>query len=150
MHCQRSSGFHEFSGPGRACGPNGVIAITERPPRLLAKLCFRAPMFAIRQSFRRIPHPTSAQQRWIRTLHPRNDSGERRSPLRRRLVFYPAALVVLGIAGAVAYETNQPFRHTLLAAARCSRVASTSILFSCLHVNDVPQMQPSPAQSTTS
>ena len=83
-------------------------------------------MFAIRQSFRRFPHTTSAQQRCIRTLHPHSDSGERRSPLRRRLVFYPAALVVLGIAGAVAYETSQPFRHTILAASRCSTVARTS------------------------
>jgi aarF domain-containing kinase len=37
-------------------------------------------------------------------------------------VFYPSCVVALGAAAVVGYETNQPFRHTVLAVVRCSRV----------------------------
>lgn len=38
-------------------------------------------------------------------------------------ILYPATALLLGGAGYVAYENYQPFRHTLLAVVRCSRIA---------------------------
>ncbi|KAF9531663.1 ABC1 family-domain-containing protein [Crepidotus variabilis] len=43
-------------------------------------------------------------------------------------IFYPTCALVLGGTGLVAYETSQPFRHTVLAVARCSRVAGAAFL----------------------
>ncbi|KAL1945968.1 hypothetical protein VTO73DRAFT_1970 [Trametes versicolor] len=40
----------------------------------------------------------------------------------------PATLLLLGGTGLVVYEYNQPFRHTVLAVVRCSRVAEAAIL----------------------
>lgn len=40
-------------------------------------------------------------------------------------IIYPASALLLGGASYVAYEHFQPFRHTLLAVARCSRIART-------------------------
>ncbi|OSD01357.1 ABC1-domain-containing protein [Trametes coccinea BRFM310] len=40
----------------------------------------------------------------------------------------PATLLVLGGAGVVAYNYSQPFRHTVLAVVRCSRVAEAAVL----------------------
>lgn len=41
-----------------------------------------------------------------------------------RWILYASTLLVVGGSGLAAYETNEPFRHTCLAAIRCSRVAS--------------------------
>jgi hypothetical protein len=38
-------------------------------------------------------------------------------------IFYPTCVVLLGAAGFIAYNTSQPFRHTIFAVVRCSRVA---------------------------
>ncbi|KAF5385816.1 hypothetical protein D9615_002577 [Tricholomella constricta] len=65
--------------------------------------------------------------RWPRSLN--NDTAP--SPLTRKSsgwAVYPASLLVLGGAGWVAYENSQPFRHTLLAVMRCSRVGRAAIL----------------------
>ncbi|KAI0644509.1 ABC1-domain-containing protein [Trametes meyenii] len=43
-------------------------------------------------------------------------------------VVVPATVLVLGGAGVLAYNYNQPFRHTVLAVVRCSRVAEAAIL----------------------
>ena len=49
----------------------------------------------------------------------------------RRAVSDPSPLVtpsrslLLGGAGVLAYNYNQPFRHTVLAVVRCSRIAGT-------------------------
>ncbi|KAI0766836.1 ABC1-domain-containing protein [Trametes elegans] len=43
-------------------------------------------------------------------------------------IVFPAAVLVLGGAGVLAYNYNQPFRHTALAVVRCSRVAEAAIL----------------------
>ncbi|KAI0666582.1 ABC1-domain-containing protein [Trametes maxima] len=43
-------------------------------------------------------------------------------------VVVPATVLVLGGVGALAYNYNQPFRHTVLAVVRCSRVAEAAIL----------------------
>ncbi|KAM5535151.1 hypothetical protein V8D89_011237 [Ganoderma adspersum] len=40
----------------------------------------------------------------------------------------PTTLLVLGGAGVLAYNYNQPFRHTALAVVRCSRIAEAAIL----------------------
>ncbi|KAI6046229.1 ABC1 family-domain-containing protein [Pisolithus marmoratus] len=52
---------------------------------------------------------------------------ERYFGVKRGLPF-AAVLLVLGGAGCVAYEQYQPFRHSLLAIVRCSRVATAAIL----------------------
>ena len=39
----------------------------------------------------------------------------------------PATILAAGALGYVAYENYQPFRHTVLAVVRCSRVAGESI-----------------------
>ncbi|KAI0081203.1 ABC1-domain-containing protein [Panus rudis PR-1116 ss-1] len=39
-----------------------------------------------------------------------------------------ATIVLLAGAGVVAYDTSQPFRHTVLAVIRCSRVAEAAVL----------------------
>ena len=43
----------------------------------------------------------------------------------RLYVAVPAALLTVGALGYVTYENYQPFRHTVLAVVRCSRVAGT-------------------------
>ncbi|KAI1785187.1 ABC1-domain-containing protein [Ganoderma leucocontextum] len=40
----------------------------------------------------------------------------------------PTTVLVLGGAGVLAYNYNQPFRHTTLAVVRCSRIAEAAIL----------------------
>lgn len=44
-------------------------------------------------------------------------------PKSKPWVLYPVSVLLLGGASWVAYENVQPFRHTLLASVRCSRVA---------------------------
>jgi hypothetical protein len=43
-------------------------------------------------------------------------------------IFYPTCAVILGAACFITYQTSQPFRHSVLAALRCSRVAGEYIL----------------------
>lgn len=51
-----------------------------------------------------------------------NPSSTKR-PSANPWILYPATALLLGGAGYVAYENYQPFRHALLAIARCSRIA---------------------------
>ena len=44
-------------------------------------------------------------------------------------IFYPSCMVLLGAAGFIGYNTSQPFRHTVLAVVRCSRVAGERNFF---------------------
>ena len=41
------------------------------------------------------------------------------------LYVVPTTVLVVGGAGVLAYNYNQPFRHTVLAVARCSRIGGT-------------------------
>ncbi|KAK7687101.1 hypothetical protein QCA50_009602 [Cerrena zonata] len=43
-------------------------------------------------------------------------------------IAWPTTIVVLVGAGVVAYETYQPFRHTVLAVVRCSRIGEAAVL----------------------
>ncbi|KAI8975842.1 ABC1-domain-containing protein [Trametes punicea] len=75
------------------------------------------------------PHPTRPPH--IPQIRPLSTAESVRSRLPAKpsgWVFVPAALLVLGGAGVVAYNYNQPFRHTALAVVRCSRVAEAAIL----------------------
>lgn len=47
-------------------------------------------------------------------------------------IAWPTTIVVLVGAGVVAYETYQPFRHTVLAVVRCSRIGGVYIVLSVL------------------
>ncbi|KAH9917881.1 ABC1-domain-containing protein [Epithele typhae] len=44
------------------------------------------------------------------------------------LVVVPTSMLILGGAGVLAYNYNQPFRHTALAVVRCSRIAEAAVL----------------------
>ncbi|KAI0744860.1 ABC1-domain-containing protein [Earliella scabrosa] len=44
------------------------------------------------------------------------------------LYVVPTTLLVVGGAGVLAYNYNQPFRHTALAVVRCSRIAEAAVL----------------------
>lgn len=54
-----------------------------------------------------------------------SSSSSARDSIRSRVnpwIAWPTTVVVLAGAGIVAYETYQPFRHTVLAVVRCSRI----------------------------
>lgn len=46
----------------------------------------------------------------------------------RKWLIYSTSAIGLAAAGVIAFETSQPFRHTLHAIERCSRVASSSLI----------------------
>lgn len=48
-----------------------------------------------------------------------------------RWLLYPTTLLLLSGVGITAYENNQPFRHSILAAVRCSRVAGGFFCLCC-------------------
>ncbi|KAN0091092.1 ABC1 family domain containing protein [Tylopilus felleus] len=54
-------------------------------------------------------------------------SSSTKLPSANPWLLYPAAALLLGGAGYVASENYQPFRHTLLAVVRCSRIAGAAI-----------------------
>ena len=64
--------------------------------------------------------------RGLRThkLSPRTSTKTSKSPW-----FYPISALLLGGASWTAYENSQPFRHTILATVRCTRVGGEFILF---------------------
>ncbi|KAH7927157.1 ABC1-domain-containing protein [Leucogyrophana mollusca] len=70
---------------------------------------------------RRIPHTKPRRSSSQASSHPRN------RPDPRPWVVYPATLLLLSGVGYIAYDQYQPFRHTILAAVRCSRVAEAAI-----------------------
>ncbi|KAG5651876.1 hypothetical protein H0H81_007096 [Sphagnurus paluster] len=74
------------------------------------------PLF--RQQFRQLRTP--------RRIGSPNNSGT--PPSRKRWLFYPTSVLVLGGLGWAAYENSQPFRHTILAIVRCSRVGRAAVL----------------------
>jgi aarF domain-containing kinase len=93
----------------------------------------RAPLWS-RSRPCRLAFPSSnlcrRQTRWLRTVVPSNTyhnggySGwSKTSPW----IFYPTCAVIFGAACLVAYQTSQPFRHSVLAVVRCSRVASKCV-----------------------
>ncbi|KAI0785656.1 ABC1 family-domain-containing protein [Abortiporus biennis] len=43
-------------------------------------------------------------------------------------IAYPTTFILLAGAGFLAYENSQPFRHTVLAVVRCSRIAEAAVL----------------------
>ncbi len=69
-----------------------------------------------------IRQPLSSQKRCLSLPSLDSRHHERRRGI-GPWIFYPTCAVILGTACFVAYETSQPFRHTVLAVVRCSRVA---------------------------
>ncbi|KIP08381.1 hypothetical protein PHLGIDRAFT_69413 [Phlebiopsis gigantea 11061_1 CR5-6] len=65
-------------------------------------------------------------QRNLTSTHASQSKSSTRSG--RSYVVIPATLLTLGGLGYIAYENSQPFRHTLLAIVRCSRVAEAAVL----------------------
>ena len=55
--------------------------------------------------------------------------GTGRLRLRREWLVYSTSAIVLATAGVIAFETSQPFRYTVHAIGRCSRVASSSAVW---------------------
>lgn len=58
-------------------------------------------------------------------------SGNLKDNLPAAWSFWFAGVVCLGTIGVVEWKRSEPFRHTVHAAVRCSRVARMIILFSC-------------------
>lgn len=62
-----------------------------------------------------------------RTLSTEASQASRSLPKLKSWVYVvPTTLLVVGGAGVLAYNYNQPFRHTALAVVRCSRIAGES------------------------
>jgi hypothetical protein len=99
-----------LSPPSRACAPPRMNALRQRSHRLSGTFT----TFSL--SLRRF-HPLHTPLRRAAST-----GAESRAP-RSKWVTASATLLVLSAAGAVAYETYQPFRYTVLAGVRCSRVA---------------------------
>jgi aarF domain-containing kinase len=57
-------------------------------------------------------------------------------PKSKSWVLYPASVLVFGGASWYAYENVQPFRHSVLAAVRCSRVAGESQKWKAVNLCD--------------
>ncbi|KAF9475536.1 ABC1-domain-containing protein [Pholiota conissans] len=55
--------------------------------------------------------------------HSRHSQETAKSPW----ILYPTYAIILGVSSYITYKTSQPFRHTVLAALRCSRVAEAAI-----------------------
>ncbi|TFK75415.1 ABC1-domain-containing protein [Pluteus cervinus] len=69
---------------------------------------------------------TNRPWRSIRTFgrHPHSLQPIARNPW----ILYPTTFLVVGGVGVLAYHNYQPFRHTVLAVVRCSRVARAAVL----------------------
>ena len=65
-----------------------------------------------RRGFRNPVHP-----------HHTTKGKEHQRGWRSPWAFYSGCAVALGVVGVVGYESNKPFRHTVLAVVRCSKVA---------------------------
>ena len=89
----------------------------------------RAPLLSRPRCRPTFPSPNLCQRqtRWLRTIeflntHNNGYSGwNKTSP--SSWIFYPTCVVIFGAACFVTYQTSQPFRHSVLALVRCSRVA---------------------------
>ncbi|KAF9447494.1 atypical/ABC1/ABC1-B protein kinase [Macrolepiota fuliginosa MF-IS2] len=71
------------------------------------------------------------QTRWFRNpprLHQIPRHHTHKTYVNERPWIYSAAALLVGGAGYIAYQNYQPFRHTCLAAIRCSRVAGAAII----------------------
>ena len=70
------------------------------------------------------------QTRWLRTIkHPDTHSTDSSWSKTGPWIIYPTCAVIFGAACFVTYQTSQPFRHSLLAFLRCSRVAGKMYFF---------------------
>jgi aarF domain-containing kinase len=61
-----------------------------------------------------------------------------RPPTSKSWIFYPASVLILGGASWYAYKNVQPFRHSVLATIRCSRVAGESPKWPAVNLCDQP------------
>lgn len=87
---------------------------------------FRVPLWSRSRSCRPpflSPNLYRRQIRWLRRVEPHNTASWSKTSL---WIFYPTCAVVFGATCFVAYQTSQPFRHSVLAIVRCSRVAGKS------------------------
>lgn len=74
------------------------------------------------------PRPLSQHPRLISTRAAGDSSQQRKVS---GWIVAPVSLLLLGGAGVLVYEYNQPFRHTVLAVVRCSRVAGLCMSYTC-------------------
>ncbi|KAG6850144.1 hypothetical protein H0H93_000529 [Arthromyces matolae] len=73
-----------------------------------------------------LPKPFLRQARFIRTI--KRPGSQFKTNSTRPWIIYSASAFLLGGAGWIAYNNSKPFRHTVLAAVRCSRVGVAAIL----------------------
>ncbi|KAH9949006.1 ABC1-domain-containing protein [Amylocystis lapponica] len=84
----------------------------------------RAQELSVREGIKAFTRRTNGRGQSTQAQSP----PSRRTPRLKPWVLYPTTLLVLCGATVVAYQTNQPFRHTALAIVRCSRVAEAAVL----------------------
>jgi hypothetical protein len=93
-----------------------------------------------------------------RTLLGRLSARARRQPQEVRPVnvkrlhwaFYPSILLLASGAGVIAYYYSQPFRHSVIAATRCSRIAGETQNTRGINYSQFPnKVPPLQEQSTT-
>ncbi|TFK44716.1 ABC1 family-domain-containing protein [Crucibulum laeve] len=92
-------------------------------------------MLRLRQSFldwRQFQHSRlsyglfTSPVRCLRTVkHGASSAGKAR---RNPWIVYPTMVGLIGTASYIAYNTSQPFRHSVLAVVRCSRVGAAAVL----------------------
>ena len=85
----------------------------------------------------RVPLKFPSERRSQHTVASLNPAASRVRRVNSWLA-YPTSFLLLAGVGIVAYENYQPFRHTVLAVARCSRIAGMhvlQVLFEC-ELND--------------
>ena len=82
------------------------------------------------------PNLCRSQTRWSRTiqrLNTHNNGGYSGWSKTGPWIFYPTCAVIFGAACFVTYQTSQPFRHSILALVRCTRVAGICLILSYGH-----------------
>lgn len=66
--------------------------------------------------------------------HSNSPPRNRGRPSLKNYLTPPATLLLVGAAGYLAYEQYQPFRHTVLAVVRCSRIAGADASYYTIYV----------------
>ncbi|KDQ53504.1 hypothetical protein JAAARDRAFT_136813 [Jaapia argillacea MUCL 33604] len=132
MHsaCRRSTAFNLFraSAADILFKPSVPVRLLRNTKRCLATPTTSQPVSGGHDPTHQRRHPAQHGPHDQGYDHHQSHRAHGRPPQKSPWVLYPGAIVFLGAAGLVAYKTNRPFRHSVLAVVRCSRVAAAAVL----------------------